>query len=114
MTDQKRRGADRVRVNREFDTMEEFIAEYVSDISQSGVFIRSDDPLPRGTKVDLRFTVIDEDMEIIEGIGEVTRVVVPGGATPPGMGVVFIELTSSSQRLVSRLLTRRSKTELPA
>jgi uncharacterized protein (TIGR02266 family) len=114
MTDQKRRGADRVRVNREFDTMEEFIAEYVSDISQSGVFIRSDDPLPRGTKVDLRFTVIDEDMEIIEGIGEVTRVVAPGGATPPGMGVVFIELTSSSQRLVSRLLTRRSKTELPA
>ena len=107
MTDQKRRGADRVRVNREFDTMEEFIAEYVSDISQSGVFIRSDDPLPRGTKVDLRFTVI-------EGIGEVTRVVVPGGATPPGMGVVFIELTSSSQRLVSRLLTRRAKTELPA
>ena len=113
MTDSKRRGAERVRVNREFDTMEEFIAEYVSDISQSGVFIRSDDPLPRGTKVDLRFTVIDEDMETIEGIGEVTRVVAPGSATPPGMGVVFIELTTSSQRLVSRLLTRRAKPDQP-
>lgn len=107
MTEGQRRGAERVRVNREFDTMEEFIAEYVSDISRTGVFIRSDDPLPKGTKVDLRFTVVDEDMETIEGIGEVTRVVQPGGATAPGMGVVFIELTSASQRLVHRLLTRR-------
>lgn len=108
MAEGKRRGADRVRVNREFDTIEEFISEYVSDISQSGVFIRSDDPLPAGTKVDLRFTVIDEDMETIEGIGEVTRVVPPGTSQAPGMGVVFLELTTTSQRLVQRLLTRRT------
>ncbi len=107
MTEGKRRGAERVRVNREFDTIEEFISEYVSDISQSGVFIRSDDPLPAGTKVDLRFTVIDEDMETIEGIGVVTRVVSPATSKAPGMGVVFLELTTTSQRLVQRLLTRR-------
>ena len=109
MVDGKRRGAERVRVNREFDTMEEFIAEYVSDISRSGVFIRSDDPLPKDTRVDLRFTVVDEDMETIEGIGEVTRVVPPGGPHPSGMGVVFVELTSASERLVHRLLTRRER-----
>jgi uncharacterized protein (TIGR02266 family) len=103
----QRRGATRIRVNRELDTIEEFISEYVSDISQSGVFIRSDDPLPKGTKVDLRFTVIDDDMETITGIGEVTRVVLPGGPQPSGMGVVFLELESTSQRLVERLLTRR-------
>ena len=105
----QRRGATRVRVNREFDSIDEFISEYVSDISQSGVFIRSDDPLPKGTKVDLRFTVIDEDMETIAGIGEVTRVVLPGGEQPSGMGVVFLELESASQRLVERLLTRRAR-----
>jgi uncharacterized protein (TIGR02266 family) len=102
-----RRQADRVAVNREFASIEEFITEYVSDISRTGVFIRSDDPLPVGTKVDLRFTVIDEDFETIEGIGEVTRVVAPGTSDAPGMGVVFIELTSSSKKLVDRLLTRR-------
>ncbi len=48
-------------------------------------------------------------MEIIEGIGEVTRVVTPDSGKPPGMGVVFIELTSASQNLVSRLLIRRQK-----
>lgn len=102
-----RRQADRVSVNHEFASIEEFITEYVSDISRTGVFIRSDDPLPVGTKVDLRFTVIDEDFETIEGVGEVTRVVAPGSADPPGMGVVFVELTSSSKSLVERLLTRR-------
>ena len=107
MKQSKRRGAARVRINREFDTIDEFISEYVSDISQSGVFIRSDDPLPRGTKVDLRFTVIDEDMETIEGVGEVTRVVAPGGDKVPGMGVVFTELASTSTRLLERLLIRR-------
>jgi uncharacterized protein (TIGR02266 family) len=102
-----RRQADRVQVNHEFHSIEEFITEYVSDISRTGVFIRSDDPLPAGTKVDLKFTVIDVDFETIEGVGEVTRVVPPGGAEPPGMGVVFVELTKSSQSLVERLLIRR-------
>ena len=102
-----RRQADRVTVNKEFASIEEFITEYVSDISRTGVFIRSDDPLPAGTKVDLKFTVIDEDFETIEGIGEVTRVVPPDTGAPPGMGVVFVELTKSSQTLVERLLLRR-------
>ena len=102
-----RRQADRVVVNHEFASIEEFITEYVSDISRTGVFIRSDDPLPVSTKVDLRFTVIDEDFETIEGVGEVTRVVPPGGKDPPGMGVVFVELTNPSQKLVERLLVRR-------
>lgn len=104
--DTNRRRDDRVVVNREFESIEEFISEYVSDISRSGAFIRSDDPLPIGTRVDLRFTVIAGDFETIEGIGEVVRVVPPGGNEPPGMGVVFTELTSYSQKLVARLLTR--------
>lgn len=104
-----RRRDERVAVNREFATIEEFISEYVSDISRSGVFIKSDDPLPVGTKVDLRFTVVVDDFETIEGIGEVARVVPPGGPQPPGMGVVFTELTPSSRALIDRLLSRRGR-----
>jgi uncharacterized protein (TIGR02266 family) len=108
MSDEKptRRRDARVAVNKEFASIEEFISEYVSDISRSGVFIKSDDPLPVGTKVDLRFTVIVDDFETIEGVGEVARIVPPGGAEPPGMGVVFTELTPSSERLLERLLSR--------
>lgn len=102
-----RRQAERLVVNHEFRSIEEFISEYVSDISRTGVFIRTDDPLPVGTKVDLRFTVIDEDFETVDGVGEVTRVVPPPDPAP-GMGVVFVELTKASRGLVERLLTRKT------
>ncbi len=97
------RAEPRVQVNREFHTIEEFITEYVTDVSRSGVFVRTDDPLPVGTKVDLRFSIIVDDFETIEGIGEVVRVV---SEPPTGMGVVFIELTSYSQALIERILIR--------
>jgi len=102
---EKRRESRHV-INREFASVEEFIIEYVSNISRSGAFIRSDDPLPVGTRVALRFTLLMDEIETIEGIGEVVRVVRPGGAEPPGMGVVFVELTRHSQALLERLLTR--------
>jgi uncharacterized protein (TIGR02266 family) len=101
-----RRRHERMPVNREFTTIEEFISEYASDISRSGVFIRSDDPLPVGTKVDLRFTLIVDEFETIEGIGEVTRIVPPGGPSPAGMGVAFLELTPKSQALLDRILPK--------
>lgn len=104
-----RRQDGRVTVNREFGSIAEFITEYVSDISRTGVFIQSDDPLPKGTKVDLRFTVIVDDFETIEGVGEVVRVVTPDESDTPGMGVVFSQLTQYSEQLLDKLLTRKAK-----
>ena len=95
--------ADRVEINREFRSVEQFINEYVSNISHSGAFIRSKDPLPVGTKVNLKFTVILDEIESVEGIGEVVRV----SDRPKGMGVVFIHLTEHSQTLLAKLLTRQ-------
>ena len=94
---------DRVTINHEFESVEQFITEYVTNISRSGVFIRSKDPLPVGTRVNLRFTVIMDEIETIEGVGEVVRV----SHNPAGMGVAFIELASYSQRLIEKLITRK-------
>jgi len=104
--DDEKRSDPRHTINREFQSVEEFIVEYVSNISRSGAFIRSDDPLPVGTRVALRFSVLMDEIETVEGVGEVVRVVRPGGAEPPGMGVVFVELTRHSKALLERLLTR--------
>src|SRR5260370_2719269 len=93
----------RIRINHEFESVEAFISEYVANSSQSGVFIRSKDPLPVGTRVHLKFTVIMDELETIEGLGEVVRL----SARPLGMGVVFTELTEHSQELIAKLLTRR-------
>ena len=94
----------RVGVNREFESIDEFVSEYVTNISRSGVFIRSKSPLAVGTEVDLRFSVLDEDFQLIKGIGKVVRV------TEHGMGVVFTELDEESQAYINTLT---SDTNLP-
>jgi len=100
--DDKRRN-DRLTINKEFESFDAFIQEYVTNISRTGVFIKSSTPLAVGTQVNLRFTVIMDDIETIEGIGEVVRV----DKDPPGMGVVFRELSAYSKDLLDKLLTHR-------
>ncbi len=91
----------RVTINKDFESFDQFMSEYVTNVSRSGVFIKSQDPLPVGSEVNLRFTIVLDDVEVIEGVGEVVRV----EADPPGMGVVFRELGNYSSRLIERLLT---------
>ncbi len=102
-----RRSELRQTVNRDFASVGEFLAEYVQNISRSGAFIRTDDPLPVGTRVALKFTVIMDELETIEGVGMVVRRVPPGGSEPAGMGVVFTELTAYSKALIEKIITRR-------
>ncbi len=99
MSDGKR-GDERITINKEFESFDAFIQEYVTNISRTGVFIRAQQPLPVGTQVNLRFTVIMDDMETIEGVGEVVRV------EKDGMGVVFRELSTYSKDLIDKLLIK--------
>jgi uncharacterized protein (TIGR02266 family) len=93
----------RLTINKEFDSFDQFIQEYVTNISRTGVFIKTKQPLPIGTTVNLRFTVIMDDIESVEGEGEVVRV----ETDPPGMGVVFRKLSGYSQGLIEKLLTQK-------
>ena len=95
----------RQQINQEFETIDEFISEYVTNISQGGVFIRSKNPLPVGTKVTLKFSVILDDFETVEGEGEVVRVDNTPGNT--GMGVAFTRLTAESKELIDAIVARR-------
>jgi hypothetical protein len=98
-----KRGDERLTINKEFESFDAFIQEYVTNISRTGVFIKSSTPLAIGTRVNLRFTVIMDDIETIEGEGEVVRV----EKDPPGMGVVFRELSGYSKGLIDKLLTQK-------
>ena len=95
---------ERLTINKEFESFDQFISEYVTNLSRSGAFIRTSSPLPVGTEVDLRFTVIMDDIETIEGVGRVVRV----ETNPSGMGVVFEKLSDYSSRLIEKLLTHRT------
>ena len=91
----------RVAVNMEFDSLAKFVS-YVSNISQSGCFMRTRDPWPVGTRLRLEFTVLVDDPEVLEAEGEVVRV----SERPRGMGVRFTNLPSGARLLINRLLTR--------
>lgn len=95
-----KRNEDRITINKEFESFDAFIQEYVTNISRTGVFIRAQKPLPVGTQVNLHFTVITDALETIDGIGEVVRV------EKDGMGVVFREISTYSKDLIEKLLTR--------
>lgn len=97
------RASERVTINKEFASFDAFLEEYVTNISRTGVFIKSKSPLPVGTLVNLRFTVIMDDIETIEGTGEVVRV----DDNPSGMGILFREISSYSKNIIERLLVRR-------
>ena len=99
---EQQRREERVTINKEFESFDAFIHEYVTNISRTGVFIKSKQPLEVGTRVNLRFTVIMDDIETIEGQGEVVRV----EENPPGMGVVFTKLSKYSKHLITKLLTQ--------
>ena len=95
----------RVTINKDFESFDEFIREYVTNISKTGAFVKRPSPLPIGTEVNLKFTVIMDDVETIEGVGKVVRV----QHDPPGMGVVFTKISAYSQHLLERLLTQRAE-----
>lgn len=92
----------RVTINKDFESFDEFIREYVTNISKTGAFVKRAEPLPVGTEVDLKFTVIMDDVETIEGVGKVVRV----QQDPAGMGVVFTRISHHSQHLLELLLTQ--------
>lgn len=101
--DDKKRKNERLTINKEFESFDAFVHEYVTNISRTGVFVKSKQPLPIGTRVNLKFTVIMDDIETIEGVGEVVRV----EHDPPGMGVVFTQLTGYSEKLLEKLLVQK-------
>ena len=102
-SDDDQRAQTRVTINKDFESFDAFIHEYVTNISRTGAFVKSKQPLPVGTRVDLKFTVVMDEIETIEGVGEVVRV----QRDPPGMGVIFTELSQYSQHLLQSLLLPR-------
>src|SRR5262245_48941246 len=91
----------------DYSSGDTFLFSYIQNISEMGIFIRSDTPLPIGTHLELRFT--PDGQEPIELGGEVTWVnpYRPfGDNLNPGMGVRFKHLTlEMRQRIVALVRT---------
>ena len=97
--DNERRKYTRQPVNDEFATIVGHMAEYVEDVSIGGVFLRCDDPLPVGTHVQLRFSILGDNVQTIEGVGEVVN---QRSGDKIGMGIRFVSLTPQSTEFLEK------------
>ncbi len=93
------------RVQFKFDRFSGFISEYSANISPGGLFLRTQEPQPPGTVLDLEFRLGD-GYELIRGRGEViwVRAEDEGTARPAGMGIRFLELSEGSRELIYRIV----------
>ena len=108
----ERREWHRVLVDLEVDysNKDNFLFAYIRDISETGIFIRTNDPEEIGTQLNLRFMPNDGMQQLLQLEGEVLWVnkLRPGHPDNinPGMGVRFVGLTKENRhRLVEYIKT---------
>ncbi|MCS6797758.1 MAG: TIGR02266 family protein [Myxococcota bacterium] len=84
-----------------------FLFAYVENISEMGIFVRTDDPARVGTRLTLRFSPRDAEPLLLQGEVVWINPVRPGGDNPnPGMGIRFVELSADQrERLVELVRT---------
>jgi type IV pilus assembly protein PilZ len=88
-----------------FDTLEDFLSEYSTDISIGGMFIRTDKPKDEGTLVYLQFYLRD-GAKLIEGLGRVVRVNPLDDQAAVGMGIEFVNFDEESMELIRQIVER--------
>ena len=112
-SERRRTGIDRrvharvtVDIEVDYKSADNFLFAYITDISATGIFIRTVAPEPAGTHLNLRF----EANEAFELEGEVIWVnpYRPGApdSLHPGMGVRFLALSDDDRRRLIELVRR--------
>jgi uncharacterized protein (TIGR02266 family) len=114
IADSDRRRAPRVLVDLEVDYAleENYLFAYITDISATGIFVRTTTPEPPGTHLNLRFQVPTEENQSakIEVEGEVIWINPYRPGAPdnlhPGMGVRFVDLDDEVRDQLVELMRR--------
>lgn len=92
-----------------FDTFEDFVSEYASDLSEGGMFIKSDedDAHEEGQLVYLQFTLKD-GTRLIEGLGKIVRIN-DQRSGHPGLGIEFLNFDEDSKALIEAIVRERAE-----
>ena len=110
VSDAERRRSPRMLVDLEVDytSEENYLFAYITDISATGIFIRTTTPEAPGTQLNLRFS--SDHAEAIEVEGEVIWVNPYRPGTPdnlhPGMGIRFVSLDNELRDRLFELIRR--------
>ncbi len=81
-----------------------YLFEYSSNLSQSGIFIHTHEPLEPGTLVNIQFAL--PESELIRTRGEVIWVNDEEEGEEPGMGIKFIGLSEPDRETILNALKK--------
>ncbi|CAN5371552.1 hypothetical protein BH11MYX1_BH11MYX1_57190 [soil metagenome] len=111
VADSDRRIAPRVLVDFEVDYASEdnYLFAYITDISETGIFVRTTSPEPAGTELNLRFRLDDASPQIqVEGEVIWVNPYRPGNMNNlhPGMGIKFVAIDDELKARLLELVRR--------
>jgi uncharacterized protein (TIGR02266 family) len=103
---QERRRYKRVpaRILIKYGNAEQFFTDYIQNISRGGIFVPTYNPLPKGTRLHISFSLPYWD-GLIETEGVVVHCVRSNptrGGTPAGMGIQFQTLRKEFMELIDK------------
>lgn len=87
-----------------YGNAEQFFTDYIQNISRGGIFVPTYNPLPKGTRLRISFSLPYWDA-LIETQGVVVHSVRSNpmqGATPAGMGIQFQTLREEYLELIDK------------
>ncbi len=111
---EKQRTHARLAVNLliDYQALDQFLYDYATNISLGGVFIRSANPLPVGTKLRVQFSLPGLDETVVTW-GEVAHVIEERAKEGfRGMGIRFNDLDPRSKRVIDQLVATGAQTLL--
>lgn len=93
-----------VNIDVRFGEGENFLFSYIENISEMGIFIRSDDPKEIGTLLTMKFAAENKELEIKGRVVWVNPVKTKGENPNPGMGVEFEGLTEDERKVITGII----------
>ena len=85
-----------------------FFIEYSANVSQTGMFIKTESPKPEGSVFIFEIWLGDEH-KLVHGVGEVVwvRREDEGSDRPSGMGISFLKIDDESRNVIQRVITEQ-------
>lgn len=85
------------------ESMEDLLEDPTVDVSEGGLFLRTERPKPIGTRILFKLQ-LNNGTRVLEGLAVVARVVTADTGRTPGMGLVFAEMDEPSRDALAQLL----------
>lgn len=92
-----------------FSDLDELVESYSKNLSEGGIFVKTDNPLPVGSVVKLQISLVHQSLTYLEAKGEVVHVIdKPRKGQEKGMGIRFVKMCEESRKFLKDFVLSRA------